>query len=264
MKKRTIEDFGNQWKIHGQLNEDHWTSDKMFRDHFPKTFDFSIFSGAKVLEVGSGSGRILQMISRYNPSQLIGIEPSDAFENLRVNTNTLNNLHLKNISGSDFDEKEIDVIVSFGVIHHIPMPDIVIENVYKSLKVGGIFVMWVYGYENNKLYVLMQKILRIFTTRLPDFMLDRFSFLISFLFDLYGLISKMLFLGRLPLSGYFENVFSRCGRNEKKYIIFDQLNPSFAKYYKKSEVLTLLRKNGFTNIEMYHRHGYSWTALAIK
>jgi len=82
----TIKDFGNQWKIHGRLNQDHWTSDRMFRDHFPKNFDFSIFNCAKVLEVGSGSGRILHMINVYGPSRLIGIEPSKGFENLKINT----------------------------------------------------------------------------------------------------------------------------------------------------------------------------------
>lgn len=263
-KAKTINDFGNQWKIHGELREDHWTSDQMFRDHFPKDFNFSIIKGAKVLEVGSGSGRILHMISNYRPSQLIGIEPSDAFENLVLNTKDLPNLNLLNTSGADFDQKNLDVIISLGVIHHIPQADEVVHNIFNSLKKDGYFLLWVYGFENNRLYVVLQKILRAFTIFLPDFFLDKFSWITSYAFDFYGLISRALFSNRLSLSGYYNNVYSKCARKEKKYIIFDQLNPSYSKYYKKREVYDLLKRNGFNNIDMYHRHGYSWTAISKK
>ena len=236
----------------------------MFRDHFPENFDFSIFNRAKVLEVGSGSGRILHMIYSYGPSQLIGIEPSKGFENLKINTATLKNLHLENTTGSKFIYKDLDVVISFGVIHHIPMADEVIENVYKNLKTGGLFIMWVYGYENNKVYVILQKLLRSFTRKLPDNVLDKFSYLLSHVFDFYGRTSKTFFSSRLPLSNYFENVFSKCGRIQKKYIIFDQLNPAYSKYYKKFEVIDLLKRAGFNEIEMFHRHNYSWTAIAKK
>ena len=29
----------------------------------------------------------------------------------------------------------------------------VIKNIYKSLKNNGEFIMWVYGYENNEIYI---------------------------------------------------------------------------------------------------------------
>jgi len=66
-KEQTIKDFGHQWQIHGKLSDGHWLSDQNFRDHFPKDFDFSIFYNSKVLEIGSGSGRILHMLSHYSP-----------------------------------------------------------------------------------------------------------------------------------------------------------------------------------------------------
>jgi SAM-dependent methyltransferase len=263
-KEQTIKDFGHQWQIHGQLREDYWSSNEMFRDHFPKNFDFSIFHNSKVLEIGSGSGRILHMLSSFNPSMLIGIEPSNGFSNLVLNTNSIPNLRLENTTGTDFDEKDLDVIVSLGVIHHIPEADDVVHNAFNSLKKGGYFIIWVYGYENNRLYVILQKIIRIFARFLPDFLLDKVSLLASYIFDFYGVFSRILFKSNLPLTGYYNNVFSKCGRREKKYIIFDQLNPSFAKYYTKSEVIRLLNSNGFIDIEMFHRHRYSWTAIAKK
>jgi hypothetical protein len=43
--------------------------------------------------------------------------------------------------------------------------------------------------------------------------------------------------------------------------VFDQLNPAYAKYYTKEEAIDLLRSAGFSNIEIHHRHGYSWTIV---
>lgn len=263
-KNETIGDFGNQWQIHGQLRENHWTSDQMFRDHFPDDFDFNIFRGSRVLEVGSGSGRILHMLSRYEPSELFGVEPSIGFSNLIKNTAEISNIKLLNVSGSEFGEKNLDVVISLGVIHHIPAASEVVSNIHNSLKNGGLFLMWVYGRENNQPYVFLQSLARKITKNLPDKILDALSLFISYIFDFYGGISRIVFANRLPLSGYYTYVYSDCGRREKKYIIFDQLNPTYSKYYTQADVLELLRSSGFEDITTYHRHGYSWTAIAKK
>lgn len=93
-------------------------------------------------------------------------------------------------------------------------------------------------------------------------MLDKVSLLTSYTFDYYGLFSRKLLKSKLPISGYYNSVFSKCKGLEKKYIIFDQLNSSYAKYYSKLEVTTLLNRSGFIHVELFHRHGYSWTAIA--
>ena len=35
-------------------------------------------------------------------------------------------------------------------------------------------------------------------------------------------------------------------------------------YYKKAEVISLLSSAGFSDIKVYHRHEYSWTAIGTK
>ena len=60
------------------------------------------------------------------------------------------------------------------------------------------------------------------------------------------------------------NVLKKCSFEKRKYIIFDQLNPAYSKYYKKEEVITLLTKSGFNKFEIINRYQYSWTAIAIK
>ena len=63
---------------------------------------------------------------------------------------------------------------------------------------------------------------------------------------------------------YMLEVFEKCSFQKRNYIIFDQLNPTFSKYFKKKELMALLKKSGFKNINIKHRHGYSWLAIAKK
>ena len=60
------------------------------------------------------------------------------------------------------------------------------------------------------------------------------------------------------------NVLKKCSFQNRKYIIFDQLNPSYSKYYTRKDVETLLTKSGFNKFEIINRHQYSWTAIAEK
>ena len=46
--------------------------------------------------------------------------------------------------------------------------------------------------------------------------------------------------------------------------IYDQLNPSFVKFYRGPEVKEMLERAGFRDVALHHRSGYSWTALGIK
>tara|TARA_B100001121_G_scaffold297019_1_gene303018 strand:- start:851 stop:1009 length:159 start_codon:yes stop_codon:yes gene_type:complete len=48
------------------------------------------------------------------------------------------------------------------------------------------------------------------------------------------------------------------------YVVFDQLNPKYSKYYKKNEVVDLLNDAGFEVDKIFHRDNYSWTAIGIK
>jgi SAM-dependent methyltransferase len=262
--KKTIDDFGNQWSIHGRLESGHWTSKEMFDDHFGELFNPREITGKRVADIGSGSGRIVKMIDIYRPSKLYGIEPSHGFSILRENTKDIKNLELLNTRGEDFNVGDLDLIFSLGVIHHIKNPLPTLMNANQNLKSGGKLVIWLYGYEGNEFYVLLQKLLRPFIRLLPDKVLNLVSGFLSKFVTLYYFMLKKLHVRNFPLKEYLEKVFIPCGKLERKYITFDQLNPLYAKYYKKNEVISLLLSAGFRDVEVFHRHEYSWTAIGTK
>jgi SAM-dependent methyltransferase len=262
--KKTIKDFGDQWKIHGQLPSDYWTHDDMFRDYLCGLIDPIELTDSVVAEVGSGSGRIVRMLSRYNPRTIFAIEPSYSVSILERNTRDLKNVTILNTTGDQFKLRDLDYVVCLGVLHHVPDPISIVKNVYDSLRTGGKFIVWVYGIEGNEIYYSLYRALSVVTKRLPNRILDIVSDLLQGLTVAYGWISKNMFRETLPLSNYIVNVFMPCSRLTRKYIVFDQLNPQYSKYYLREEVFELLHSGGFTDVKVEARHGYSHTAVATK
>ncbi|MEE8515430.1 MAG: class I SAM-dependent methyltransferase, partial [Alphaproteobacteria bacterium] len=68
----------------------------------------------------------------------------------------------------------------------------------------------------------------------------------------------------LPTGGYMTEVIGKFSPDKRRLVIYDQLNPAYAKYYRKHEAMALLRDAGFKNIRIHHRHGYSWTVMGEK
>jgi hypothetical protein len=66
------------------------------------------------------------------------------------------------------------------------------------------------------------------------------------------------------LRGYLLAVFEKMSPQKRRLVIYDQLNPSFAKYYTRPEAEKLLLDGNFKDVKVHHRHAYSWTAIGTK
>jgi len=259
--KSSIKDFGKQFKYHNKV-DNYWGSLEMLRD-IVSPFDLKNIENKIICEIGAGSGRVIKNLSKMNPDKIYAIEPSEAIEVAKKNNlDNSEKIVFKNITGQSISfNDEIDYIFSLGVIHHIPEAEIVCKKIYKSLKKNGRFIIWLYGKEGNYLYLLIFDNLRKITKFLPDKILNIISVFLNLNLSIYIFLCKYL---KLPLRGYINNVISKCSFEKRTYIIFDQLNPSYSKYYTKNEVSELLKNSGFKKIEIYNRYNYSWTAIAEK
>ena len=257
--KESFEDFGNQFNKDKNV-DGYWGSIKMLED-IVYPFKLKDIKNKNIMEVGVGSGRILKNLITFSPRIATGIEPSKAINIAKKNINS-KIVELINIKGENINYSEkYDYIFSLGVIHHIPNYKIVLKNIHRSLKKDGKFIMWVYGKEGNELYLYIFNNLRRITLVMPDFILRFFSHILNLFTYPYEFLCKFI---NLPLRKYFLEVFSKCSFEKRSYIIFDQLNPSYSKYFSKDELNVLLKKIGFKNIQLHHRHGYSWTAIVEK
>src|SRR5438128_5751295 len=81
---KTIEDFGRQWTAFTD-NEGWYGSLELFNDIISPLLDLQELSGKDVAEIGSGSGRIVNMLLAANVNHVTAIEPSAAFHVLNQN-----------------------------------------------------------------------------------------------------------------------------------------------------------------------------------
>jgi len=257
--KRTIEDFGEQWTAFRD-NSGYYGSAKLLADLFGPLLDRNEVSGRRVADIGSGTGRIVNMLLDAGAQHVYAVEPSAAMNVLEQNTRQRRE-RISYIHGPGEalpPGLDLDLVVSIGVIHHIPDPRPVLKAAYRALKPGGICLVWLYGSEGNEAYLRLAEPLRKITVHLPHRALTGLAYLLSLGLDLYIALCRFL---PLPMRAYMREVLAKFTPAVRRLTIYDQLNPAYAKYYKKEEANALLAGNGFVDVRLYHRHGYSWTVI---
>ena len=174
-QEKTIKDFGDQWGVY-TTNDGYYASTELFQDILGPLLSINEIKNSKVIDVGSGTGRIMKMILDCGADFAVGIEPSDAFfvlkENLRSKKENILLLHIR---GDEINfNNEFDYAFSIGVLHHIPNPNKTVKNIYDSLKINGRFIFWVYGKEGNSIYLTIILFIRKITTIIPHKILENF------------------------------------------------------------------------------------------
>lgn len=259
---RTIRDFGDQWSHYGS-NEGFYASTELLQDMFGPLVDTAELRGTTVADIGSGTGRIVRMLLDAGADHVIAVEPSAGVDRLRENLKDAGDrVEILHAPGDAVPGgRDLDFVISIGVIQFIRDPIPTLEAARDALRPGGRLVIWVYAVEGNALYVGVVKALRAVTTRLPHFALAALCSFLTVLVDLY--IAACRFLP-LPMRDYMRNTLARVSRDKRKLTIYDQLNPTYAKYYRRDELQALLERAGFEDVRLHHRRGYSWSAAGTR
>lgn len=137
----------------------------------------------------------------------------------------------------------------------------VLESAHSALKKNGRLIIWVYGKEGNRLYILLYNLISWLTKRLSHKHLLRLSKCLRVPLNVYGAMCAKL---PLPMKNYFINVINNWSEDVKLLTNYDQLNPEYAKYYSEKEIKDQVARAGFQEVKTFHRHGYSWTVTGVK
>lgn len=264
LAESTIEDFGREWLRYPD-NEGYFASTELLADILGPLLSLDELEGKSIAEIGSGNGRIVNMLLDTGASEVTALEPSEAFEVLKRNTaDRARSIQYIRGRGEELPpEPPVDLVVSIGVLHHIPEPVPVMRAAHRALKPGGRMVAWLYGRENNQAYLSWVLPLRRFTSKLPDGQVIVLSHLFNIALDGYLLLCRSGKLG-LPLAKYMNAYMARLTRHKRHLVIYDQLSPGYAHYYSRREAKALFEAGGFEDIRLHHRHGYSWTVIGTK
>jgi SAM-dependent methyltransferase len=259
---QTISDFGSQWTAYRD-SDGFYGSTAIFEDMFGPLLAAGELQGARVLEIGSGTGRIAGILLAMGVAHVVAVEPSSAFDALRDNMRPhADRVTLVRTTGDRLPlGGDLDYVFSVGVLHHIPDPDPVVREAYRVLRPGGRIAIWLYGREGNGVYLAVVRPLRLLTRHLPHRALAALARLIDLPLVLYiGLCRRRA----LPLAAYMRGVMGKLDPAKRRLTVYDQLNPAYARYYRRAEALALLRRAGFESLAIHHRRGYSWSVVGTK
>ncbi len=259
---RTIADFGEQWMRY-RNNPGYYGSVELLADFFGPLLELDTVRDRRVADIGSGTGRIVNMLLDAGASHVHAVEPSKAYFVLLENTATRRErVTCMRARGESLPpDLELDLVVSMGVLHHIPEPSAVVAAAHRALRPGGQMVVWLYGREGNELYLRVVEPLRRVASRMPHRLLEFVCSGLNVALDVYIFLCRHL---PLPMRRYMNDVLGRLPRQVRRLTIYDQLNPAYARYYAQDEARRLLEDVGFVDVRTWHRHGYSWSVVGTR
>jgi len=163
-------------------------------------------------------------------------------------------LRLERKSAYEVDwDGSFDISFSIGVIHHLEFPADAILRMARATKPGGDVAIWVYGRENNGwLLWALNPTRKLLFSWLP---ISWVHFLSLFPTMLLWILLRCG-LSRLE---YFR-LLQRFGFAHLRSIVFDQMLPRIANYWRRHEVEALMRSAGLVDIELAWVNEMSWAA----
>ena len=262
LQAQTIRDFGEQWTTYSD-SSGYFGSPALFDDIFHPFVTTADLKGMRIAEIGAGTGRFVEIFLAAGASHVIALEPSASMEVIRRNVGARADLRgrvecVEATGDLLAQDASRDYVFSIGVLHHIPDPRPVCRAALGALRPGGTFAVWVYGREGNGAYLTVFNLLHTVTKRMPHPLLAATVWTLGWGLDAYIAACR---IAPLPLRGYAQNVLAKLTRDKRRLVLYDQLNPAYARYYSGEEAWALLTDAGFTDVRLHHRHGYSWTVL---
>ena len=129
--------------------------------HIAEFAGFHIWQGKRVLEIGCGIGSDAEEFAKRG-AEYVGVDYSDQSVNIARQRFEVLGLEgdFYNLDASDTDQLQklgkFDLVYSYGVIHHFPAIDKIIDNVHSVLNPTGEFRFMVYA-KNSWKYAMIQK-----------------------------------------------------------------------------------------------------------
>jgi SAM-dependent methyltransferase len=247
--------FGYEWNEYSELRPEYEDQFLKWTSALPR----DCWRGRIFLDVGCGMGRNSHWPMTYGASGAVAIDVDE--RSLAMAKRTLAawpSVAVRHMSAYEIEyENAFDVVFSIGVIHHLADPARALRQMAKAAKPGGRVLIWVYGYEGNEWIVkYFDPLRRALFARLPIRITHALSFMLA-----AGLwLTLRAGFGRLE---YFDQV-RRFSFRHLRSIVFDQMLPKIANYWRREEVLALVKGAGLSDIQIEPVNGISWSAVGTK
>lgn len=248
--------FGFEWDKYAEINPQYELQFK----NWVSPLGPADFNDKVVLDAGCGMGRNSYWTLKWGAQKLTAFDyDKRTVAAAKKNLEQFSNAEVLFESIYDINwQNQFDIAMSIGVIHHLEDPQQALTNMVRALKPGGTLLLWVYSHEGNEwIPKYVDPIRKNITSRLPVSIVYWLAYFCSI--PLWLVIK--IFYGPTP----YLHQLSKFKFWHVHSIVFDQLIPTVANYWKKEEVVHLLEQLPVNDIRISHPpNGSGWTAIAVK
>lgn len=250
------ERFGYEWDTYSWMDGNY---ERQFKN-WTHPLAPGDWKGTRFLDAGCGMGRNSYWPMKWGASSCIAFDNDErSLARAKETLKEFPTAQVEHKSIYDISWKEdFDVAFSIGVIHHLEDPMKALRNMTEALKPGGRLLIWVYSFEDNKWIVKFVNPVRInITSKLPLPLVHFLSYFCSI--PLFVAIRLNL------LSGPYYKQIAKFDFWHIHAMVFDQLIPRVANYWKREEVLDLVEGLPLTGVSVEPTpEGTGWILTAIK
>lgn len=246
--------FGYEWDLYREIIPLHRRQFVQWIHPIP----LSAFEGKRFLDAGCGIGRNSLWALEAGAESAYAFDFDERTVKVaRDNLKTFSNCEVGFESVYDLRRsEEFDIAFCIGVLHHLEHPRKAIENIVRALKPGGTLILWVYAFEGNELYLkLFDPFRKHVTSRIHPALTRLVAKCMTAMLKVYLLLPHK--------NSYLLELRERSFRHIEA-MVFDQLLPHIAHYWRRSEVEGLVEGLPLSDVAITHTHGISWSLTAIK
>lgn len=250
------ERFGYSWERFSALTD---AQERQFRAWTGPAVPEGGWRGVSFLDAGCGAGRNSYWPMKYGAKRGIAFDLDErSLAAARTNLAAFPQVQVEKASIYDTPyEDRFDIVFSIGVVHHLDDPERAIRQLVKAAKPGGKVLVWLYGHENLGFYVnVLSPVRKVFFSWAPVSIVRLLAFLPA------TVLYILLKLGFTPLE--YLRMLKSFPFDHLHHIVFDQMLPRTARYYRKDEAVLLLEQAGLVDIEAFHINEISWTVTGTK
>ncbi|MBI3510805.1 MAG: class I SAM-dependent methyltransferase [Bacteroidetes bacterium] len=269
--RRTVRSFGEEWNRFSSFSNEEL---KIAGDQYFDIVKKKLLGKEKIiLDIGCGSGRWSKYISP-EVKFVEAIDPGDAVFAAKQFTSENKNIRITQAGFGDipFEKNSFDLVMSLGVVHHLPDTAGAINEAAEMVKPGGHLLLYIYYALDNRgilfrilfhISSFFRRIISSMPTGMKFFFCDLIAFLVYMPFVLLARMFRFFypekkFWKKIPLS-YYTDKSMRIIRNDS----LDRFGTPLEKRFSKKEIEQMILKTGMKNI-VFSDHAPYWHVIAEK
>lgn len=263
-KERTAESFAYEWRRFGGLRPE-W--ERNFADYM-KPLSADQLAGQLLLDVGAGSGRHSFYAAKAG-AHVVAVDLGDAIDVARRNLPMEVLTVQADAERLPFAPGTFDIVMSIGVLHHLPDPEAGLRRIVELARPGGrvhVYLYWLPEQRWHRAVLSGVNIARRVSTRLPHRVLHALCYpfaaiLLALFVAPYRVLRRRTRTSRLaaklPLQAYADYPFGVLVNDQ-----FDRFSAFIEHRYTREEVVGMMQRAGLENVVVLPNYG--WVADGVR